>query len=156
MPSSTRVADRANYENVRWAYTGKKKNPPSMWGKKGPRALKNSPCRAFITSTMRNARFPPTIAISWILTVRRESTFTPRSRSRRPLLLTRGISCRALSITPIDYLPARSPLSNSSRDRDTSFHCLAYAVDKPIASAADVNAFAVTIRLVCICARSVY
>ena len=81
---------------------------------------------------------------------RTESAFTPRSRSRRPLILTRGISCRALSITPIDYLLARSPLSNLSRDRDTSFHCLAYAADKPIASAVDVNAFGCGNYSVCV------
>lgn len=48
------------------------------------------------------------------------------------------------------FTNAISPLFNSSRDRDTSFHCPAYTADKPIASAVDVNAFvtAVTISLV--------
>lgn len=104
---------------------------------------------------MRNAQFPATSRILTESSIEkereRESAFTPRSRSRRPLLLlTRGISCRAA----VDhayrlFTDAISPLFNSSRDRDTSFHCPAYTADKPIASAVDVNAFvtAVTISL---------
>lgn len=58
MPSATRAGDRANYENgmsVRW-----KKKSTGLLGKERAEDLKNSPCRASVRNTMRNARFPPT------------------------------------------------------------------------------------------------
>jgi len=102
-------------------------------------------------------------AISWILTD--GGRRVPRVRSLRargvddrcspslssspslpppPLSLspsTHGTSCRArLSIMPIDYLPMSIGIVQLvARDRDTSFHCSAYAADKPIAAAADVT-----------------
>lgn len=135
--SSTRAGDRANYENemsVRWKKKRKKKSVQLVGGGEGKERAEGPekfPLPHIYHEYNAQRPIPTDIAISRILTARRRVRSLRRSRSRRPLLLTRGISCRALSITPIDYFPARSPLSDSSRDRDTSFHCLAYAADKP-------------------------
>lgn len=108
-----------------------------------------------VTSTMRNARFPPTSRYREF-SQSGECVHSALEESSTVNLDTWNILSRTVDHAPIDYLLARSPLSNLSRDRDTSFHCLAYAADKPIASAVDVNAFGCSNYSVCVHVRFIH
>lgn len=92
---STRASGCANYENeisARWKQKEKKKKSGAHGERKGPR-VKGSFCPRVVYDeyNAQRALFPPTSRYRGFSRGAAESAFTPCSRSRRPLLLTRGI-----------------------------------------------------------------